>query len=134
MIREKLKAMFETKVASALPSRDYDFQVVIGLNGAYRLSMVCNSHEGDNLRHLDAVYNQVDLTLKIFSIGLSEKARGKGYGRKLLESVESFASDIGAKKVVAKDSLNDSFWSHMGYKPQPSSYFILRRHFEKKLC
>ncbi|MFH0798521.1 MAG: GNAT family N-acetyltransferase [Candidatus Woesearchaeota archaeon] len=133
MICEKLKRMFEAKMASALPPCLSYFEVVARLNGVYRLSMVCNSYGCGNVGHLDAAYSNDDFTFNILSIGLGEDVKGKGYGKKLLEAVESLASELGAKKIIARDSLEDKFWMHMGYLPQPPIYPGQRMHFEKKL-
>ena len=133
MIREKLKQMFEARMASALPPGCLYLEVVFRHNGAYRLSMVCNSYGGENMGHLDAAYKCEDSTFKIFSIGLGEDMRGKGHGRKLLEAVESLAIEIGAKRIIARDSLEDKFWMHMGYNSQPLAYHGQRTNFEKKL-
>lgn len=61
--------------------------------------------------HYDYAANE----LYICSIDIYKGYQGHGYGGEFVRSLENVAVQLGACKVVAKSSRNDSFWDHMGY-------------------
>ncbi|MEK6817037.1 MAG: GNAT family N-acetyltransferase, partial [Nanoarchaeota archaeon] len=60
-------------------------------------------------------YNRTARELSICNIDVYGEHRGKGYGRLLVRATEDAAIALAARKVVAINSTNNTFWEHMGY-------------------
>lgn len=73
-----------------------------------------NHFESDRAETILA-YNTVTKELHICNIYTHNEYKGKGYSRLLVQAIEDVAIRLAAKKVVAINSTNDSFWEHMGY-------------------
>lgn len=69
------------------------------------------SKRGDVKLH----YNYATKELHICNIDVYGDYKGHGHGGEFVRSLEDIAIQLGARKVVTKNSLNDSFWEHMGY-------------------
>ena len=61
---------------------------------------------------------QRDLALrrgKICYVSVHSDARGRGFGRALVTSVENIFKQLGIIEVFTRNADNPSFWKHMGY-------------------
>ena len=73
-----------------------------------------------------------DMTLKgvvcdIVGFGVASEDRGKGYGRKLYQTIEDYARVQGCKRIVVSPSgQGTTFWPHMGFN-EPCSVGLQKR-------
>jgi GNAT superfamily N-acetyltransferase len=52
--------------------------------------------------------------------------QGQGFGRKLVQAMETIGSELDCNKVLVQINLNRGFWRHMGYRK-------IQDHWEKKI-
>ena len=68
--------------------------------------------DGDAVREFRVGVNDNDITFK--DLHIDEKYRGKGYARKLIESVLNSIEPNSS--VIVDNSINDEFWNHIAQK------------------
>ena len=76
---------------------------------------------------LDFWYDPKNECINHINFCLKKDLKGKGYGRKLVESMHEFGKIMGCKSSFVYLNCNKSFWDHMDYKKVNDSCY------EKKL-
>jgi len=92
-------------------------------NESYFIQISIGSDEDDSTRdstcsYLDFWYNQNTNSLEHVNFSLKEDLRGKGFGRKLVESMEEIGRKLGCNRTKINLNLNPSFWAHLDYQDQ----------------
>jgi hypothetical protein len=70
--------------------------------------------------YLDFWYNKKEDRIDNINFSLKGELLGKGYGRKLVKSMEKIGRKLNCKTIRINLDTNNSFWKHMGYKKEDS--------------
>jgi len=117
--------MYIRKRISALLSRHLHRHPLHTANDFYELLTFDSGAEVDyyfcNERQFNEAYINISFVFRprlvhINNIYVQYGQRGNGFGASLVNIVEVMAADFNAKRVIAKESINNSFWRHMRYQ------------------
>ena len=83
----------------------------------FKRFMQCPNTKIIKERNSIAILGLTDSEIEVYFIGVEEKFRGKGLGKKLLKNVISFSKDYGASTIVLEVGVNN--------KPAKNTYLSL---------
>lgn len=66
--------------------------------------------------YLDFYYNPKYKRIEHINMKLVDNLQGQGYGRQLIETMETIGRRLGCHTSRIYININGSFWNHMGYK------------------
>jgi len=80
-----------------------------------------------NLKNQLLSFPDISLTniISVDILQIDPFMQGKGIARKLIVALEEFTKNQGFDKIYVADSVNNSFWEHMGFKPVKRSLITL---------
>jgi len=87
------------------------YYIQVSISSNLKNSMMNNSNS-----YLNFWYNKKDKIIEDINFKLEENLKGKGYGRKLTETMEEVGKKLKCKIVRIYVNINPSFWNHLGYK------------------
>jgi GNAT superfamily N-acetyltransferase len=78
--------------------------------------------DSEEVAYINLSYLPDSRTMQIHEIEVDRKFQGEGYGRVLVQFIENVTEELGGESVEALDSINDSFWTYMGYSEFGSKF------------